>query len=53
MGKNVYETPRNSNKWHTGSDKAVKNPTQKVTTDQKERLRALAERAKKNQEKTK
>lgn len=48
MGKNVYETPRNSNKWHTGNDKIAKAPTQKQN-DQKERLRALAERAKQNQ----
>ena len=50
MGKNVYETPRNSGKWHTGSDKVEKMPINKQQ-DAKERLRLLAERAKKNQQK--
>ncbi len=46
MGNNLYETPRDKNKWHTQGHKS--NKTTLVNNDnKKERLEALKNRLKK------
>lgn len=46
MGKNVYVTPKNRDKWHNGRDEHPKQTFGGQKTDAAERARQLAEKYK-------
>lgn len=52
MGKNVYVTPKNRNKWHEQNAKGVKTPYQNGPQSQQTHLKTLMEQYQKQKSKT-
>lgn len=52
MGKNIYETPRDRNKWNTGHDRVDKHPMSSIE-EPSDRLEMLKKRFSKQQNKKK